>query len=434
LELKKLVIGRENYYFDPKIFRIYAVDAQTALQIDQALDCQDSHAVNTLLGSVDATCPQKCPDDWDPGDASTQLSLMLTESCNMRCRYCWQGPAKPVRHMPYKVACQAVDFMMLGARAGERALLRLFGGEPTLCFGLIRKIIPYAEAKAREHRCDLLFTLTTNGTLVTPIMVDYMAQHHCMLDISLDGLPHVHDAQRVYPDGRPSHAQVEKALRYIVANIHPAMVRISMTVHHKSVPYLEQNIEYIRGLGAHNISINPVESDDPQFALTSDDFERIAAYLQTKCLLYDGLTHNPYQATIKHRYLERIDLNKRRRVHCVGGHSAFCIGTDGGIYPCSGFALENAYAMGHVSTDLEPAQQQAFFDACGTVDDSPSCQDCWARYLCGGPCYSFSYALHRDVRRPTQTDCQHSRIFIESALRTYISLATKNGTGAGSAE
>lgn len=424
VELKKLEVDGSIYYFHPETYRTYAVDHETTIQLDLALEHHDDARVLQLLG-VDDSCLHNYQPDWDPTSAGTQVTLLLTESCNMRCRYCWQGNKKSSRHMSDKTAQLAVDFLMQHTAASGRIRLRFFGGEPLLRYDVIQQIMPYAQAKADQHHRDLLFIITTNGTLLRPPVVDFLARYRCLVDVSLDGLPEVHDKQRIYPNGSPTHAEVEKALVDVLSKTHPDLVSVSITIHHQSLPDVEKSVEYVRQLGVSRIRISPVQTSDPTLRLTRDDYNQLAAYLQTKYVQYGGTAKNPYQHLVKHNYLDRLDLKVRRRQRCVASHSGFCISPSGDIYPCSGFALQGLYALGHVKTGLEQAKKDQFVAACGTVDQSPVCQECWARYLCGGPCYQNSALEHQNLRCPTLGDCLESEIFIESALKGRIALAAK---------
>lgn len=50
----------------------------------------------------------------------------------------------------------------------------LFGGEPTLIMDTIKEIIKYARDNEEKWGKRVRFTMTTNATLLTPDMMDYM--------------------------------------------------------------------------------------------------------------------------------------------------------------------------------------------------------------------------------------------------------------------
>ena len=90
------------------------------------------------------------------------LTLHLTENCNMDCAYCVHEK-KEVR-MTEAVVDAAVD---LAFSTGKTAGLCFFGGEPLLESGLIYRAIRRCMLKTIETGKPALYKMTTNGTLLT---------------------------------------------------------------------------------------------------------------------------------------------------------------------------------------------------------------------------------------------------------------------------
>jgi uncharacterized protein len=55
----------------------------------------------------------------------------------------------------------------------------------------------------------------TNATLLDEEILDVLAEHEIRIGVSLDGDPAAHDARRFYPNGRGSHADVERGLELL---------------------------------------------------------------------------------------------------------------------------------------------------------------------------------------------------------------------------
>ena len=73
------------------------------------------------------------------------LTLHLTDNCNMDCSYCIRE--KCPKDMTEEVLYKACD---LAFSKGQRAGLCFFGGEPLLKKDLIYKALDYCEAKSRQ--------------------------------------------------------------------------------------------------------------------------------------------------------------------------------------------------------------------------------------------------------------------------------------------
>jgi len=141
-----------------------------------------------------------------------QLILNITETCNMRCRYCTFSGTYPLerRHsagtMEEAVARKAVCYFWRHSRRSEKAHISFYGGEPLTCFNRIRCIVEYA--KSLQWSPELSFHLDTNGTLLTDESMWFLVKNKIFLQVSLDGPKEVHDKYRVYKGGRGSFEDV----------------------------------------------------------------------------------------------------------------------------------------------------------------------------------------------------------------------------------
>ena len=81
----------------------------------------------------------------------TNLMLIVTEACNLRCSHCYEAQRgyDKRKTMSWQTAKKAVDlFLKQVPPEIERTIITFFGGEPTLEFDIIKKVINYT----RDHR------------------------------------------------------------------------------------------------------------------------------------------------------------------------------------------------------------------------------------------------------------------------------------------
>jgi len=100
------------------------------------------------------------------------VDLIITEDCNCRCSYCFVEGKKP-RSMDAATAVRSIDFLLDHCGKLKSVNVLFFGGEPLLEFDLIQHIISYCEKKQPETGKKITFSMTTNGTLLTPEMLAY---------------------------------------------------------------------------------------------------------------------------------------------------------------------------------------------------------------------------------------------------------------------
>ena len=76
------------------------------------------------------------------------------------------------------------------------------GGEPLLEFELIKKCVSYILQRKGDKK--ILFTMTTNGTLMTEDVIEFLVKYEFNLMISLDGDKKSHDINRRFKTGKGS--------------------------------------------------------------------------------------------------------------------------------------------------------------------------------------------------------------------------------------
>jgi len=153
-----------------------------------------------------------------------QLILIVTEDCNLRCRYCaYSGAYKNMRthrsvSMDLDTASEALLRYFDGFKLTKQInpyripVIGFYGGEPLLNFKLIAQVTQLAK---KLYSKKIRFTVTTNGTIITPQMLDFFVSHDFFLSISLNGPQGEHDRLRTFEDGRGSFRLVWQTLELI---------------------------------------------------------------------------------------------------------------------------------------------------------------------------------------------------------------------------
>ncbi len=152
-----------------------------------------------------------------------QLTLQVTQQCNLRCAYCvYSGNYYTREHsdkkMPWEIALKALDYMISHSTETEEVCFSFYGGEPLLEFEMIKKSVLYVEENMEGRK--FTFAMTTNGTLLNPEVAEFLAEHKFSLAISLDGSKEEHDANRCFRNGTGSFDIIEKNIMYIKEHFH----------------------------------------------------------------------------------------------------------------------------------------------------------------------------------------------------------------------
>ena len=158
-----------------------------------------------------------------------QLILMITEECNFRCKYCIYSDmysysrSHSSKMMTWDIAQKAIDYYMgfnkksLEYNPTHTPCIGFYGGEALLNWNLIVKVVEYVDNVYRKEFNNILYTVTTNGSLLSSEKIDFMLSHNFSLLISLDGYKENHNRNRVYISGKGTYDDVIKKISILTA-------------------------------------------------------------------------------------------------------------------------------------------------------------------------------------------------------------------------
>jgi len=313
-------------------------------------------------------------------------TLLLTNACNLRCRYCYAAAGeKPPQFMPIETARRAIDFVA-GNAAATRA--RQFdvdfhgGGEPSVNWAVLQQAHEYASSVARARNLELRSSLTTNGVL-TPEKRTWIAAHLDSANVSFDGLPEVHNANRCFPSGRGSSDIVLATLRAFDRAGFRYSIR--MTVTPESIPHLAQSIAFLcRRFRPRGIQVEPLyrmgrgssaEETAPELFIEAYRAARRTSEKAARLLRFSGA---------------RFPLLTSR--FCGVANDNFCVSPAGNVSACHEVTDENQPWAEHFFYG-RPADAGYRFDApaytalrAHTVARLEYCAGCFAKFSCAGDC------------------------------------------------
>ena len=166
------------------------------------------------------------------------LVMNLTNQCNLSCQYCYEFGADKVatpegkpKFMDLPTAKASVDFLL--AQSGDRRTIHItfFGGETLMNYPLLKEVVTYANEKAKEQGRNIDFSLTTNATLLTPTIIQFLSENHIGVTVSMDGPKEMHDQLRVFANGKGSYDIIEPKVRALIENhrTRPITARVTLT-------------------------------------------------------------------------------------------------------------------------------------------------------------------------------------------------------------
>lgn len=353
------------------------------------------------------------------GQATDYGTFMVNVSqrCNLTCPYCYVDRGhfdyerKPIPKMRAETSgciVQRIHELFPDLRTYG---YHFYGGEPLLNFRAIREIVETAEELARSTGTKADFHITTNGTLLTRPIAEFMDEHRFTVYISIDGDQANHDELRRYTNGKGSFGDVKRNLGYLktrrgVHLIGSSVIRKGFT--------LKQAISMLEEHGAEQCKAERVRlRDGDVLSLVNDNHAEYIADIDRLIDHYvDRLEREqkPMDFRLSSKVLQ-IYTKKRRDFFCPAGNRMYGISANGEIYPCALHVGRPQSKLGDLEHGLDEGRRKAFRLRFSAMHQ-PDCQNCWTRHLCGGGCSAM-------VDRFGHEDCDSLRKESEAAIAIY---------------
>ena len=317
----------------------------------------------------------------------TSLTLFLSTACNLRCTYCYASAGDvPARFMDIEVAQRGVDFVIANAqRKGAKEIEITYhgGGEPTVHWKVMTESLAYAQQAASS--CDLAVKAyaATNGVM-SDAQIDWIIGNLNGLSVSFDGVPSVHDSNRLTVLGQGSSGQVERTLRRLDMAAFPYGIRITVTA--DQVSHLKESVSYIcSNFNPQRIQVEPAFrlgrwNDAP----SSETIEFIEAF---------RAGNSAAQGYGRSLFYSAARVGSLTSHFCEASKDPFALSPDGNVSACY-----------EVFSEDDPLAETFFYGhSCGAsfefdlnvlnrlrhqaVQYRDHCSGCFAKWSCAGDCF-----------------------------------------------
>lgn len=371
----------------------------------------------------------------------TQMTFEVTENCNLRCKYCVYNGHYPNwrdlsgMNMDFETAKKGLDyvFSFIKGRKERKFFLGFYGGEPLLKFKTIKKIVEYA--KKLLSGWDLLFSMTSNLTLLDDSILDFLIENDFVLTVSLDGRKENHDAKRVFKDGRGTFDTVFKNLERIAARgkeYFEKRVNFS-AVYSPDLPlknlyefYTKNNLVKNRRMRFTQVNIFDTTYYE-KFPYQGQAYHRALKDIFSKLLnkLRQGKELTGYERFLYNNFKEIGDNLEIRKYTVLGGTCLFderlYLDARGRFHVCE--RINSTFPFGDVEQGFDFKRMAAIVNEYAEVIKN-HCSGCNIRFLCKR-CYV--YLAGNGQFRLDPSFCSHQRETIIKNLGKYIECKQEEG-------
>lgn len=378
------------------------------------------------------------------GSKMKSLVLQITQSCNFRCSYCIYSNdynemqrGHSAKSMSMETAKAAIDYFAAHAQETLNPYIAFYGGEPLLEFQKIKALVAYAKEKFLGQ--DIAFTFTTNGSLLTPEIVDYCYENDIRFMLSMDGPEHIQNISRRFAsNGRGSFQAIKDNFQYIQRKHSDYMDKLTVNMVIDQQNNYEDILQIFSDSIFGEIGKFMVSGIDDSYSIEKtvytdeyskkDEYEKFCAvvqYLETgsytgKNWLAQQAVNQIYKTLQAFEKIEGLPEKGSHSGPCVPGQSKLFVNVEGDFYPCERVS-ENSMCMkiGNVKNGIDIDAVEKLLNI-GKLNEE-DCKNCWAFLHCGicvkyvDDCGRFSSELKKSYCDGVRKDC-------ETRLKEYIML------------
>jgi len=324
--------------------------------------------------------------------------FILSENCNLACRYCFVGSDACGKGMSFKkdMTCEVADKAIeVFARQLENSKtdyentesdIIFFGGEPLLNFEILQYVANRISALKSERPvlAHTKLAVITNGTLLNEKRVLALEAMNVAVSISIDGFTEQANEMRVDKAGSSTFGRVIEVLG-IYKRLGITAPSLSVTLSEKTIEDLPSMLRLVREYGIRGFGYNVLLQKEA-------DRKSVEYYEKASQFIIDSFLALREDGVYEDRIMRKLNAFSHARVHfsdcgaTSGGQILFA--PDGKIGICQGLMAEDENYVTDVWDDDFIAADHPYWKMWSSLVplNNDECLSCEALGICGGGC------------------------------------------------
>ena len=325
-----------------------------------------------------------------------------SSACNMRCRYCFycdvaaHREERRARVMGWDVA-DAIIERALAVAPDAHVSFAFQGGEPTLAgLDFFRSFV--ARVEERRDRQQVSWALQTNGYLIDGEWAAFFREHGFLIGVSVDAYRDLHDSMRPDAHGAATYARVMGGVRLLRES--GVDVNILSVLTSQMAAHPQRVFSFIKREGITHIQFIPclpgLDDEHDAFSLGPREFSSF--YRRLFDLWWRELGAGSYVSIWLFENIMQMALGQLPSQCGMLGRCApqFVVESDGSVYPCDFYALDE-YRVGDIRND--DLEAMATCEAMHAFLREPrracsQCADCPFEGMCHRNCKRLNIAYY----------------------------------------
>jgi uncharacterized protein len=347
-----------------------------------------------------------------------RLVLNISNSCNLRCKYCYAGGGTyggVQSYMNEETGLAIIDRFLSFFDGIDK--LQFFGGEPLLNPKLISFICDEFSKRSKkgEIKKPPLFSAVTNGTVLSEDIFKLLKKYKMRPTISMDGPEIVND----YLRGNGTTLKIEQFIRRLEKyNIDYSFESTFTAYHVDSGINLSDLLDFFfKHFKQNEVHIPPAALTRENSLFLSEQraskVYRAGVEYSMENLKNGGTACLSFASRMINVFAEGRSINN----YCPAGLSTLSVDAGGDVYPWFMFTGQKDFKLGNVFDEyfLQNDEVKKIFNKILMNDkaNNPKCLECWVSPFCSG-CIGADYIINEGTLE--KTNCDVKKAMVEGFL------------------
>lgn len=368
-----------------------------------------------------------------------KVIFQVTEDCNFRCSYCvytnndGSDRLHSMREMKLDTALSAIDFIKEHSIDSDFINIGFYGGEPLINYNLIKNVILYTEKELFGK--EILFSLTTNGTLLDKEKLEFFNNRQVAITLSLDGPKQINDKNRKMLNADISPFEIVKNKIELITkeykNINE-LLAINMVIDPRNpyddymsiyelIPELH-NIKLLASIVDTNHLINKFDYGDTfieqkeyaEFISRLEEDQKVESRVNEKNVMKE--TFKSFKDQMDKMINKKISFSPSGP--CIPGADKLFVDCEGNFYPCEKVPTKTYdLSFGDIYSGIDLDKVNNMLKISELTKEE--CSKCWAFNLCSS-CLKYSISNNTISREGRLQYCEESKILALNMLLANV--------------
>lgn len=335
------------------------------------------------------------------------MTILPNNICNFSCSYCYAAKGHSHDQLDEETLRTALDFFINSERTPREHLYISFGGggEPLLSWQRMKSVLDYAEELASKHRKTIHYSFASNGSVMSPEILDTIRKFSIKVNISFDILENIQNVQRKH------YNRVCETLDTLLSNgVYPTINSVITPLN------VELQADMVREIGRRFPGLKRLSFDyvvDGNLYETPQDLgDFYDRYIKNFFWAREiGKEFGIEVSSIKYHNLEQLKTRA-----CAGG---FDITPQGTISVCFFISsprekLYEDFIYGRIEDRNVQFDKDKFYRMVNeTANTQDKCHECFLKWHCAGGCLFHARSYSPEM---LDTMCEFQRKFSIIAL------------------